>query len=90
MFDVIHTRPRVDAAIDVATVHEAMGKRGAMTHEIKPFDHAVKCCGRAVAAEKRRAGEAVTMERLQKGGSLFDIYNYQKTFDALGVTEEGV
>ena len=99
MFDVIHTRPRVDdailsrfAALDVATVHEAMGKRGAMPHEIKPFDHAVKCCGRAVAAaaEKRRAGEAVTMERLQKGGSLFDIYNYQKTFDALGVTEEGV
>ena len=225
MFDVIHTRPRVDdailsrfAALDVATVHEAMGKRGAMTHEIKPIDHAMKCCGRAItvkchpgdnimlikavsmagkndvivadmghiidngpfgevlavdcltrgtaglvvscgvrdtealversfpvfsagvsvfgtakaskgtinhpvvvggvtvnpgdivlgdrdgvvvipfdeaeavatAAEKRRAGEAVTMERLQKGESLFDIYNYQKTFDALGITEEEI
>ena len=44
----------------------------------------------ATAAEKRRTGEAVTMERLQQGESLFDIYNYQKTFDALGVTEEKV
>ena len=52
-----------------------------------PFDEAETV---ATAAEKRRAGEAVTMERLQKGESLFDIYNYQKTFDALGITEEGV
>ena len=39
-------------------------------------------------AQKRRAAEAVVMERLSKGETLFDIYGYQKTFDALGITEE--
>ncbi|MCI8511651.1 MAG: 4-carboxy-4-hydroxy-2-oxoadipate aldolase/oxaloacetate decarboxylase [Lachnospiraceae bacterium] len=42
----------------------------------------------AEAAMKRRESEAGTMERLRKGESLFEIYGYQKVFDALGVTEE--
>ena len=42
-----------------------------------------------LAACRRRSGsEAVVMQRLQGGESLFDIYGYQKVFDALGVTEE--
>lgn len=221
--DVRKTRPIVGddvleglAKMDVATIHEAMGKRGAMIHEIKPLDHGMKCCGRALtvkchpgdnlmlikavsmaqpgdvivadmghiidngpfgevlavdcvahgcrglvvtcsvrdsealvemnfpvysagvsvfgtskatkgtinhpvivggvlvnpgdiilgdrdgvvviphqeaetslaAAEKRRASEAVTMEKLRNGASLFELYGYQKTFDALGITEE--
>lgn len=40
------------------------------------------------ASEARTAKEAGVMERLQKGEDLFDIYGYQKTFDALGITEE--
>lgn len=202
--------------LDVATVHEAMGKRGAMVHTIKPLDSKMKCCGRALTvkchpgdnlmlikavsmarpgdvivadmghivdngpfgevlavdcvahgcrglvvtcsvrdseaivnmdfpvfsagvsvfgtskatkgtinhpvivggvlvnpgdivlgdrdgvvvipfaeaetvlqtAAKRRVSEAAAMERLRKGESLFEIYGYQKTFDALGITEE--
>ena len=40
------------------------------------------------AANKRRDGEAVTMQRLENGESLFDIYQYQAVFDRLGITEE--
>lgn len=40
------------------------------------------------ACRKRSASEAAVMQRLQNGESLFDIYGYQKVFDALGVTEE--
>lgn len=39
-------------------------------------------------AEKRQAGEKITMERLKAGESLFDIYDYQKVFDELQITEE--
>ena len=40
------------------------------------------------AADARTAKEAEVMERLRAGESLFDIYGYQKVFDALNCTEE--
>ena len=40
------------------------------------------------AAQERTAKEAGVMERLRKGESLFEIYGYQKTFDALHCVEE--
>jgi 4-hydroxy-4-methyl-2-oxoglutarate aldolase len=39
-------------------------------------------------SEKRVQDEAVTMQRLRKGESLFDIYGYQRIFDTLGCIEE--
>ena len=35
------------------------------------------------AAQERTAKEAAVMERLRNGETLFEIYGYQKTFDAL-------
>ena len=52
---------------------------------IIPFDIAEKAL---TAAEARKAKEAKVMERLRNGESLFNIYGYQKQFDALGITEE--
>ena len=50
-----------------------------------PFDEAEKTLA---AANARTAKEARVMERLRAGESLFDIYGYQKVFDALGCEEE--
>lgn len=36
---------------DVATVHEAMGKRGAMDYRIKPIVNGLKMCGRALTVK---------------------------------------
>lgn len=52
---------------------------------VVPFDEAETVLE---AANRRRESEAVTMQRLERGESLFDIYQYQKAFDRLGVTEE--
>jgi 4-hydroxy-4-methyl-2-oxoglutarate aldolase len=56
--DVVKTRPLIGdellcklAGQDVATVHEVMGKRGAMTHEIKPLEPTMKMCGRALTVK---------------------------------------
>jgi len=35
----------------VATVHEAMGKRGAMSSEIKPISNGLKICGQAITVK---------------------------------------
>lgn len=40
------------------------------------------------AAQERTAKEEKVMERLRAGECLFDIYGYQKVFDALHCTEE--
>lgn len=40
------------------------------------------------AAKKRQEKEAKVISQLQEGASLFEIYQYQKTFDRLGITEE--
>lgn len=55
MEDVIKTRPIVSVELieklkeqDAATVHEAMGRCGAMTPDIKPVDPSMKLCGRAL------------------------------------------
>ena len=40
------------------------------------------------AAQERTAKEERVMERLRAGECLFDIYGYQKVFDALNCTEE--
>ena len=40
------------------------------------------------AVKARKDKEAAVMERLRNGESLWDIYNYQKIFDALHCTEE--
>lgn len=50
-----------------------------------PFDMAEKALQ---AANARTEKEAKVMTRIRSGESLFDIYNYQKQFDALGITEE--
>ena len=42
------------------------------------------------AARKRTAKEAAVMEQLRAGASLFDLYGYQKTMDALGCIEESI
>ena len=39
-------------------------------------------------ARKRVEKETAVIKRLKAGESLFDIYNYQKVFDALGCVEE--
>ncbi|MBC3937773.1 MULTISPECIES: 4-carboxy-4-hydroxy-2-oxoadipate aldolase/oxaloacetate decarboxylase [Anaerotruncus] len=39
-------------------------------------------------AEERTAKEAVVMDRLRAGESLFDIYGYQRVFDSLHCVEE--
>ena len=56
--DIFRTRPMISDALllrlgelDVATLHEAMGKRGAMVHEIKPLAPDMKCCGRALTVK---------------------------------------
>lgn len=58
MTHVLHTRPHLPDALlqslsqqDTATVHEAMGKRGAMTHTIKPLAPDLKVCGRALTVK---------------------------------------
>ena len=55
MTDIITSRPIVPepllnqlSQLDVATVHEAMGRRGAMVHQIKPLDRMMRVCGRAL------------------------------------------
>lgn len=58
MYDVIRTRPMVEESLrlrasesDVATIHEAMGKKGAMNHTIRPIAREMKCCGRALTVK---------------------------------------
>ena len=58
MKDVIWTRPSISESLlsklqtlDAATAHEAMGKRGAMVHTIRPIDPSMKCCGRALTVK---------------------------------------
>jgi len=41
-------------------------------------------------SRERMEKEALVMERLRAGESLFDIYQYQKIFDALGCVEEEI
>lgn len=40
------------------------------------------------ASQKRTESEVVVMDRLRNGESLFDVYGYQKTLEALGCNEE--
>lgn len=56
--DVIKTRPIIRENIldklrtmDVATVHETMGRRGALTGSFKPLDVGMRCCGRALTVQ---------------------------------------
>ncbi|MCI1034823.1 4-carboxy-4-hydroxy-2-oxoadipate aldolase/oxaloacetate decarboxylase [Raoultella terrigena] len=58
MFNVLHQRPLVNKEIieklrveDVATVHEAMGRRGAMTNSVRPLADGMKFCGRALTVK---------------------------------------
>lgn len=58
MKDVVKARPMLPEELrlalaeqDVATVHEAMGRQGAMTHEIKPVEPAMRMCGRALTVK---------------------------------------
>ena len=63
MFHIIKNYPRFDQALldayaneSSATVHEAMGRRGAMNHTIKPIAKGMKIVGRALiwGASRRR------------------------------------
>lgn len=58
MTDVIKTRPLLEdewlnraRVQDVATIHEAMGKKGAMEHSIKPLSRNMRMCGRALTVK---------------------------------------
>jgi 4-hydroxy-4-methyl-2-oxoglutarate aldolase len=58
MFHVIRNYRRVDrelveafAGLEVATVHEAYGKRGALAAAIKPLTASMRLCGPALTAE---------------------------------------
>ncbi|MDO4278825.1 MAG: 4-carboxy-4-hydroxy-2-oxoadipate aldolase/oxaloacetate decarboxylase [Lachnoclostridium edouardi] len=56
--DILKNRPEVSdevlkllADLDVATVHEAMGRQGAMNHNIRPVNNKMKMCGRALTVK---------------------------------------
>lgn len=58
MFHVVHSRPIVPDDVicalaheDVATVHEAMGRIGAMDHTVRPLTQGMKFCGRAITVQ---------------------------------------
>lgn len=58
MADVNYSRPIISDEIlealseqDVATVHEAMGQIGALTHDIRPIRNGMKMCGRALTVK---------------------------------------
>lgn len=58
MKDVIRSRQILSQDIlksyekqDVATVHEAMGQKGAMTHSIRPIIPEMRCVGRALTVQ---------------------------------------
>lgn len=58
MINIIYSRPSVSQDIidalgkeDVATIHEAMGQRGAMSGIIRPIQDGVKFCGRAITVK---------------------------------------
>lgn len=60
MFDVIKHYPRPDRAlaealgkVQSATLHEAMGKRGALPHTIKPIWPGMTLCGAALTVKSR-------------------------------------
>ncbi|WP_147539324.1 4-carboxy-4-hydroxy-2-oxoadipate aldolase/oxaloacetate decarboxylase [Anaerotruncus rubiinfantis] len=77
MVHVRKTRPYLpDELVDrytkqeVATVHEAMGKRGAMTHEIKPIVPGMRTCGRALTVKCHRGDNIMLIKAIsmaQKG-----------------------
>ncbi|MBA7934307.1 4-carboxy-4-hydroxy-2-oxoadipate aldolase/oxaloacetate decarboxylase [Klebsiella sp. RHBSTW-00215] len=56
--NIVYRRPIVAQSIidqlekeDVATVHEAMGQRGAMSGTIRPIKEGLKLCGRAITVK---------------------------------------
>lgn len=58
MFNIIHKRCVVSEELlqkfyaeDVATIHEAMDRRGAMTGKIRPVKDGLKLCGRALTVK---------------------------------------
>jgi len=59
-YDVLKHFPRLDSTliealgkIQPATLHEAMGKRGALPHTIKPISPEMKLCGAALTVKSR-------------------------------------
>lgn len=67
MEDIRITRPYIQDDIlaeyrklDVATVHEALGKRGAMLRQIKPLAPDMRLCGRALTV-KCHAGDNIML-----------------------------
>lgn len=72
------------SSIGTATVHEVMGKRGAMRSSIKPLYSGMQTCGRALTV-KSQAGDNLTILtalEMAKAGDVLVIDNGQ-------VTEEG-
>ncbi|MCI1034838.1 4-carboxy-4-hydroxy-2-oxoadipate aldolase/oxaloacetate decarboxylase [Raoultella terrigena] len=58
MYNIIHKRPLIENNLlekfegeDVATIHEAMGRRGAMTGQIRPIREGLKMFGRALTVK---------------------------------------
>ena len=50
-----------------------------------PVEEGERVLKLAIAREEK---ERVVMERIAKGESLFDLYNYQETFNRLNISEE--
>lgn len=72
MPDIVKMRTEVPEDIlagfqrqDTATVHEAMGRRGAMGHEIKPIDRSMRACGRALTVRCQAGDNLMLIKAVQ-------------------------
>jgi len=84
MYDVVKNFPRPDKSlvqaigkIQTATLHESMGKRGALPHYIRPVWHESKFCGVALTV-KSRPGDNLMLHKavaLAQPGDLLVVDN---------------
>ena len=84
MFDVIKNVPRPDLAtiealgkLQSATLHEAMGKRGALPHTVKPIAPGMVLCGAALTVQAR-AGDNLMLHKavsLARPGDVLVVEN---------------
>jgi len=72
MVDIIKTRKKISDELlfrlseqDVATVHEAMGRRGAMSHTIRPVSLDMRMCGRALTVNCHSGDNLMLIKAVQ-------------------------
>ncbi|MBK0034487.1 4-carboxy-4-hydroxy-2-oxoadipate aldolase/oxaloacetate decarboxylase [Erwinia sp. S43] len=71
MLNIIHTRPVVAQDVlakfkdeDVATIHEALGRRGAMNGKIRPLKEGMKFYGRALTVKSHPADNLMLIKAI--------------------------